>query len=147
MPPSLSTPPSPYLLTTSLNLNLTNHETLHFHTNTPPYLLMHANDEYIGTVCSVIALVFIMSYLLYRLVSGNVPQLRASALWRRYMHPKGAIRRVIGWVLPLSTAQECEDDVELVVWDSENTTLQGSVKGNGDDGRFYDENGFVWVDL
>ena len=69
----------------------------------------------------------------------------------------------------VSTAQECEErdleqsdgsgvqaDVELVVWDSHDTTLQGSVNRNVDkvnsstvfeDGRLYDENGFVWVDL
>ena len=67
----------------------------------------------------------------------------------------------------VSTAQECEErdleqsggsgvQAELVVWDSHDTTLQGSVNRNVDkvnsstvfeDGRLYDENGFVWVDL
>lgn len=169
MPPTLSTPPSPYLLTTSLNLTLTDHETLHFHTNTPPFARMHASDEYIGTVCSVFALACIMSFVLYRIISRNVPQLRVNVWWPRYVHPKRAVRRVMRRLSLVSTAQECEErglgqsggsgglaDVELVPWDSQDTTLQGSVSGNKDgckrfsfyeDGRWYDENGYVWVDL
>ena len=169
MPPTLSTPPTPYLLSSSLNLNLANHETLHFHTNTLPFARMHASDEYIGTVCSVLALACIMSFILYRTISRNEPQLRGSVWWPRYEHPKRAIRRVMRRLSPMATAQECEErglgqsggsgvqaDVELVPWDSQDTTLQGSVSGNDDrgkplaifeDGRWYDENGYVWVDL
>ena len=173
MPPTLSMPPSPHLLTDDLNLNITDQGTLHFHTNTPDFVRMHASDEYTGTVCSVIALVCIMSFVLYRTIAGNVPQFRVSVLWPRYVHPKRALRRVVRRVMwrasSVSTAQECDErdleqsggsgvqeDVELVVWDSHDTTLQGSVNRNVDkvksstvfeDGRLHDENGFVWVDL
>jgi hypothetical protein len=130
---------------------------------------MHANDEYIGTVCSVVALMCIMSYILNRVISNNVPKLRADVLWPRYVHPKRVMRRLMRRASPVSTAQECEErglgqsggscvmvDVELVNWDSQDTTLQGNVNGNNDGcrsfsrfegGRFYDENGYVWVEL
>lgn len=145
-------PPTPHLLTTSLILTLTNHETLHFHTNTPPFARMHASDEYIGTVCSVLALACIMSFILYRTIPRNEPQFRVSVWWPRYVHPKQAIRRVMRRLSPTATAQECEErglgqsggsgvqaDVELVPWDSQDTTLQGSVSGNDDRGNSFSD--------
>ena len=68
------------------------------------------------------------------------------------MHPKQAIRRVMRRLSPTATAQECEErglgqsggsgvqaDVELVPWDSQDTTLQGSVSGNDDTGNSFSD--------
>lgn len=93
-------------------------------------------------------------YILYLVVSNNVPRLRASVLWRRYVLPKQGLRKV--WVELCGRAGSVVEggerglDVEMGVWVSQETTLNGSVDsgtGETDGCRFYEEDGHLWVDM